>query len=387
MQIFCYDFASDGLNSLGICENATSILWTRKFFSGDVFTIRLPATPENIKLFSKLHVVELMLDSSNSDSYYCGVITDFDISKTVSGEELTVSGMSPDGFLERRILRYWNVGDTFMEIINKNAGDTALTARQFPCTSFMTSSDFSGVYGEAMLNKKLSEYVKQAGQFLGVGLQSYIRHNFVDISTGKYRKPFIAVEARQGVDRSISQTANKAVVFSDAYENATDFEYSYSDNGAVNAAIVYSEEQYNENSKIDIAAYEQWFDADTTGYERSEKVAKIKAVTAEESRGTAGTWTILDSAATALSAKEKANSSYADTTEFFNCKLLLSKSYDDIVQLGDIVTAQNTGWGVTSDKRITEITHQFTSAGTDVLAYLGETYKSTFEILNGKQEG
>ena len=387
MQIFCYDFASDGLNLLGICENATSILWTRKFFSGDEFAVRLPATPENIKLFSKLHVVELMLDNSNSDSYYCGIITDFDISKTVSGEELTVSGMSPDGFLERRILRYWDTGDTFMGIINKNAGDTALAARQFPCTSFMISVDFNGVYGEAMLNKKLSEYVKQAGQFLGVGLQSYIRHNFVDITTGKYRKPFIAIEARRGIDRSISQTVNKAVVFSDAYENATDFEYSYSDNGTVNAAIVYSEAQYNENSKVDVVAYEQWFDANTEGYERSEKIAKIKAVTAEESRGTSGTWTILDSTATASLAEEKANSLYADATEFFNCKLLLPKSYDDIVQLGDIVTAQNTRWGVTSDKRITEISHQITSGGTDALAYLGETYKNTFEILNNRQEG
>lgn len=387
MQIFCYDFASDGLNLLGICENATSILWTRKFFSGDEFTVRLPATPENIKLFSKLHVVELMLDNSSSDSYYCGIITDFDISKTVSGEELTVSGMSPDGFLERRILRYWNTGDTFMEIINKNAGDTALAARQFPCTSFMTSVDFNGVYGEAMLNKKLSEYVKQAGQFLGVGLQSYIRHNFVDISTGKYRKPFIAVEAKKGVDRSVSQTANKPLVFSDAYENATDFEYSYSDNGTVNAAIIYSESQYNENSKVDVVAYEQWFDANIEGYERSEKIAKIKAVTKEEIRGETGTWTILDSTATASLAKEKANSIHADATEFFNCKLLLPKSYDDIMQLGDIVTVQNTRWDVTSDKRITEISHQITSGGTDTLAYLGETYKNTFEILNNRQEG
>lgn len=387
-QLMCYKTKENYLDLLGICENATSILWTRSFYQGDTFKIRVPATNANVSLFSKYNVVELFMDKPTDNSYCCGIITDISIAHTVKGYEITATGTSPDGFLSNRILLDYAVGDTFTDIINKNTANE----RAFPATTFI-SADFNGVYGEAMRNKKLSEYVKQAGQFLGVGLQSYIKHNFVDLETGKYTKPFIAVEARKGVDRSAAQSDNKAVVFSDNRENATDFEYRFSDNGTVDAVYVYSESQINEASKTDVKAYNNWFIAESApaGYERCEKVTKIQPVKKSESRaledGTFEDWTVLDESATDTFAQNKAESQYSYPTEFFDCQIILPDNYNKYVDLGDIATMQNVHWGITADKRITEIIHFYNSNGSKITATFGEPYKSTFEILTNKQEG
>ena len=386
MELLCYKINGEYLDLLGICNNANSILWTLNFFKGDTFTIKAPASAENIKLFAKGNVVELLKNQNNSKSYYCGIITSVSIRQTMQGEQINVQGKSADGMLDRRILTEYATGDSFMTILRKNAGDLALIGRNFPATSFITNKDFSGVFGDAMRWKKLSEYVSTAGQFLGVGLRAYIAHNVVDLETGEYLKPYFAVEAYEGVDRSVEQTENKAVVFSDVYQNATNFEYDYNENGAVTSAVMYSDAKYDADSKTDIESY-IGYDGAAVGYDRIEKVGKVTAVTTRENRGSAlapDWWTVLDYNATAESAEEKRDTMYVKPTSAFDCELTLTESYSKAFDLGDIITVQNSIWSIVGNKRITQITELYDSNKTQIKATIGEPLKSLSEIIGSR---
>ena len=385
MELLCYKINGEYLDLLGICNNSSSILWTLNFFKGDTFSVKVPANSENIKLFAKGNVVELMKNTSSNNSKHCGIITSVSIRQTMQGEQINVQGKSVDGMLDRRVLTEYATGDSFMTILRKNAGDLALVGRNFPATSFITNEDFSGVFGDAMRFKKLSEYANTAGQFLGVGLRTTIAHNVVDIETGEYLKPYFIVEAYEGVDRTIDQTENKAVVFSDVYQNATNFEYDYNENGAVTSVVMYSNADYDAVNKIDVESF-VGYDA-ATGFDRIEKAGTVKAVTMEENRGSALSpdwWTVLDYNATAEVAKEKQDTIYVKPTSAFDCELFLTESYSKSFELGDIITIQNTVWGVVENKQITQITELYDSNKTQIKATIGEPLKSLSEIMRSR---
>ena len=53
MEIYSYHIDGDYLKLDGVCDEWFEILWTRRFFKGDDFTITLPPTSKNIELFSE----------------------------------------------------------------------------------------------------------------------------------------------------------------------------------------------------------------------------------------------------------------------------------------------------------------------------------------------
>ena len=53
MEIYSYHIDGDYLKLDGVCDEWFEILWTRRFFTGDDFTITLPPTARNIELFSE----------------------------------------------------------------------------------------------------------------------------------------------------------------------------------------------------------------------------------------------------------------------------------------------------------------------------------------------
>ena len=207
MIIYSYHLDGEWLKLDGICEDWFEILWTRRFFKGDDFTITVPPTETNIKRFFEGQIVELVDPDNIQDiSEYAGVITSVSI---VSGanSKLTVSGKSFDGMLERRVLSAWalNGGDTIMTVLRRNAGDMAIESRRFIGTTFISDTDNDPVAPSlAQLQfKKLSDYITTVGQELGWGLQSAIRHNYYDADTGSILPPHIIITGRYSVDHSV----------------------------------------------------------------------------------------------------------------------------------------------------------------------------------------
>lgn len=371
MEIYSYHIDGDHLTLDGVCEEWFEILWTRRFFKGDEFTISLPPTEKNIALFAEGKVIELAkLNPLTGASEHAGIITGVSIT---SGEKaaLNISGQSFDGLLDRRILSEYEYSDTAMTVFRKNAGDLANAKRQFAATVFDTSVDTANCGAKGMLFKTLAEYANALASKAGFCLQSHISHDGTS--------PHIVIVGRQSVDRSIAQTAVKRVIFSDEYDTAADFERQYSENGAVTGVVVGSKLQYNDTTHIDVEQYTDYF-GDAQSYDRIEKYQSITPVTKTETRGKTE-WTVLDDWNTFLVASELSEGCYISATDYFGAEIIIKGDWEQIFDVGDIVTVQNTAWSAVANKQVTEVREYWGADDVTVTATLGEPQKTLTEIL------
>lgn len=370
-EINSYHIDGDHLTLDGVCEEWFEILWTRRFFKGDEFTISLPPTEKNIALFSEGKVIELAkVNPLTGASEHAGIITGVAIT---SGEKaaLTISGQSFDGLLDRRILSEYEYSDTAMTVFRKNAGDLANVKRQFAATVFDTSVDTANCGAKGMLFKTLAEYANALASKAGFCLQSHISHDGTS--------PHIVIVGRQSVDRSIVQTAVKRVIFSNEYDTAFDFERQYSDNGAVTGVVVGSKLQHNDTTHIDVEQYTDYF-GDAQSYGRIEKYQSITPVTKTEMRGKVE-WTVLDDWNTFLAADELAATCYVSSTDCFGADVVIQDGWESKFNIGDIVTVQNTAWNMTTNKQVSEIQEYWGADDVTVTATLGDPPKTLTEIL------
>ena len=371
MEIYSYHIDGDYLTLDGVCDKWFEILWTRRFFKGDDFTITLPPTARNIELFSEGKVIELAkVNPLTGTSEHAGIITSTEIT---SGEKavLTVSGQNFVGLLDRRILSECEYNDTAMTVFRKNAGDLANAKRRFAATTFDAESDTANYNATRMLFKTLTEYAATLAANVGWGLQSRIAHD----KSGVH----IVIGGRNRVDRSISQTDVKRVIFSDEYDTAADFERQHSDSGAVTGVVVGSKLQHNDTTHIDVEQYTDYF-GDAQSYDRIEKYQSITPVTKTEMRGKVE-WTVLDDWNTFLAADELAATCYVSSTDCFGADVVIQDGWESKFNIGDIVTVQNTAWNMTTNKQVSEIQEYWGADSVTVTATLGEPQKTLTEIL------
>lgn len=388
MEILVYQIKNTCLKLLAVCDDATSILWKHRFYSEGTFNIVVPATLDNINVFTKNHVVELMkpnLAKISNRSNSCGIITSVNIASSDNGEFITVDGISFDGMLDRRILLEWKSSDTVMQTICRNAGPLALEGRRFEATMFDDTLDCPGVHNQSMEYKKLSEYVQSVGQAAGWGVQSCIVHNEVG-EDNKTLEPYILMYGKYVVDRSVAQQVNHPVVFSDMYENAINFEHAYDENGSINAVIIVSPSQFDMSKHIDVSRYIGFFDNNSSGYSRIEKYQEIAPVTTTQARGSEEPvlWEVLDEFATEKMAKKVSDTVYVPPTNNFTCEIVLQRDWEEIFEVGDIVTVQCQAWGRSENKCVTEVTEFYDANSAEITATLGEPSKSLLEILANK---
>lgn len=372
MEIYSYHIDGDYLKLDGVCDEWFEILWTRRFFKGDDFKIKLPPTVRNIELFSEGKVIELAkVNPLTGASERAGIITSTEIS---SGEKavLTVSGQNFVGLLSRRILADYALGDTAMTVLRKNAGDLAQKKRQLGATTFDSTADCPAYQARQMLFKQLSDFVGNIASVKEWSLQSRIAHDKSGVQ--------IVMSGRQSVDRSVSQTNVAHVIFSDVSETAADFERQHSDNGAVTGVVVGSPKQYNDSSHIDVEQYIDFF-GDAQSYGRIEKYQSISPVTKKEYRDKVE-WTVLDEWETFRAADEMAAASYVSATDFFGASIIINGDWESKFAVGDIVTVQNTTWSAVANKQITEVREYWGADNITITATLGEPAKTLSEILN-----
>lgn len=372
MDLRCYhiDVEGDRLILDGICEEWFAVLWNRRFAKGDDFTIELPPTVRNIALFSEGKVIELMkLHPLTGASEHVGIITAVTIN---SGERsvLTISGQSFDGMLERRILAEYEFRSTAMTIFRKNAGDLAHELRRLGALAFDTSTDIEDGTAAVYKFKPLSEYQNYLAADKGFGLRSSIEHG----STVRAVISGFAI-----ADRSVHQSDIKRVIFSDDFENASSFERSHTESGAVTGVVVGSAARRNTTTHVDIAQFISFY-GDASGYDRIEKFQEVTPVTVQEDRGGV-MWEVIDEWETMLRANELVKPLYVSATDFFGAELSINGEWETKFMLGDIVTVHCRDWDMSADKQISEIKEFWDADNVTVTATLGEPPKTLMEVF------
>ena len=367
MDIWIYDIFDDGLKTVGISEQASSFMWTERFAKSDTFSIELPPTTENSAIFTANRII--------AAENFSGIIT----SVKITDKKLTIGGTSLNGILSRRVITNYDWEDTVMTLIDKNCALSAETSRRFPALSVDYSNDCPGYFSSALVHNTLADYAEIIAGSEDFGIFGKINHSTKQIELyGRYAQ-----------DRSVEQTVNKQVVFSDNYENISDITYNFSNANVINQVTVFSEGEYNDTNHIDIDRFEQTFtQEEKSGFELGEAYVEIDPVTTVEYRasGTGSVaWTILSFGRTQAKAQTVAQETFSAAINNVGCTLIAEKNWREKFAVGDIVTITVDKYNITLSKRIAEVT-TFISANKNVVEIvLGEPTKTLSDLLKKRR--
>ena len=261
MDIFVYntDVSGSKLKLKGVIDTVERIVWKRRFIEGDEFEITMPCNEKNLKLVTEQTVVEVPYR-------YCGIITEINLFVRKGVCILKAKGCSLDGMLERRVLIKCSSSDSVMTVLDKNAGEAADDFRRFPAVKFDFTVDCTGMDNYSYQYGSLSSYINAAGRENSFCVCSEIVHEGCEA--------YIRIFGRYGVDRSVEQSVNTQLVYTDVYENISDGEYHYSEKGAMTGAFVYSEAK--QIGEYTVESWNKLYGTEMTGYARCEKSFRIE---------------------------------------------------------------------------------------------------------------
>ena len=197
MQLRIYN--SD-LELQGITENQTSVIWSRKYYECGNFSVVLPITDDNIRLYKIGNIV------SKRDSIEAGVIEDLQIHESYDEHSITASGRFLSSYMDRRLIRPIFKFDGLVEVAMR----TILTnAEEIPLVELGELQGFTDEVTFQATYKDLLAYETKLAKAAGLGFR--FRPDFEEKK--------IYFEVYQGLDKSRNQTDRAFVEFSDKFDN------------------------------------------------------------------------------------------------------------------------------------------------------------------------
>lgn len=238
MQIEVYNMLADGeklnITLEAICDSFSSLLWDVEYYQCGSFEVYIAANPRNIEIFKTGRIV-----GRDDDKEHFGLIESVKIETDAEdGDYLIVSGRFLMCLLERRII--------------------------YPTCSFISQTSYSEIVRSVVLQNAISDDNRKiSGLLLGsvsgdcwdqttklqvsynnlmewiyticekIGGTANIRLN--KISGEQYE---MILDLSEGTDRSIMQSENSHIIFSDGYTNLLSFTYSSDTSAQKNFAYV-----------------------------------------------------------------------------------------------------------------------------------------------------
>ena len=346
MEIRIYDA---DLNFMGLIENQTSLLWTRKYFETGTFELHCPITDFNRKL------VKLGCLVWKKEATEAGVIEDIKLTENSTSNEITAKGRFLESYMDRRLIRpLYNISAGLVETAMREILSNAVA---IPNVQLGTVQGYTETVTFQAAYKNLLSYEIKLSKSSNIGFR--FRPDF----TAKT----ITFELYKGLDRSISQADRNRVIFSDSYNNINDA--SYSKNDQLQKTVCYVGGSGEGTAKIYVTAG----DDTLAGLERRETYIDASDVTSDDITDAEYKAALVQRGQTELDA-DALSESFECTTEA-DSNFKYKSGYD----LGDIVTLQKKGWGVSEDLRITEITETYENGAMTVSPTLGTPLPETID--------
>ena len=381
----------------GVCSVYNSLIWHRKFYESGYFELEAPATPLNIELLKNHNFI------AKPNSTEVGYIRTIQITRDEEqGEYIKVSGNFLSCILRQRIVLS---GNTLQEIITNNLVSSANSNRNLPN---LILADFTDVPCNVNTHgKNVGELVEAMARRDNFGYRIALDH-----STKK-----LVFSTFQGIDRSVNQTQNPQIKFCKQYGNLLSIDYMRSDTNAVNCAYGRTvmpagnqrKESYDPSffpdSKPMIYSYaNRYFESESdlgkTGFDRFETYIETEAKMVDTYIGTfavdwdqQGTWTrVGDYYETSIDPQSfwELNAELAnailnpDGTENFEGKVKFKDDYKKDYDLGDIVTVFDKKWGISINRRITEVMEYYDHNTDEIQPVFGSPLPTIMDILKNK---
>lgn len=227
------------LETVGVIDTFTSIIWTKRHFSAGDFELYLPVTTNSINLLQTGNYIYRADDESVMIIEKIIITTDAE-----NGNFLTVSGRSLESILARRIV--WNltvfvgyVEDFIRKLINENAIEPKETNRTISNLILADKIGLEDRFLKQVTGDNLYEVIVEICTTYKVGWKITLNES----------KQFV-FSLYKGVDRSYNQSENPYVIFSPEFDNLINSNYEKDTSTFLNVALVAGEgEGYNRKTQ------------------------------------------------------------------------------------------------------------------------------------------
>lgn len=316
-------------NTVGVIDDYISFIWTTRYYATGDFELQTDITDKARELLKKDYYVW------REDDENIGVIERVRIVRDEEEHEtLIVSGRFLSCILSRRIIaQNVSISGTFSDVVNQmittQAINPEIEARKIPG---LTLGNYSVDYQVSMQydGENLLESIEELCETYMVGQKTTFGEN------GSF-----VFQLYNGVDRSYNQDVNPYVIFSGQYDNLASSDYEENYGGMVTDMLVIGAE--DETTRLQAWVSRQ----ENNGLARYENYMQANDAPTDGSITEQEFWKMLeDEGAAKLTSF---TSAFAGNVYFDNVQ------YRKDVFMGDIVTIENSEWGIYINARIVEI--------------------------------
>lgn len=331
---------------LGIVENQTSLIWTRKFRKPGNFEVHAPITMENLLLFKRENLIW------KKGSKEAGVVEDVRMEESDIKKSMVIKGRFLESYMDRRLVRGTvNFSGKAEEAMRIVFGEVT----PIPRVKLGEIKGFEEIVDFQVTCKNLLEYEQKLAAASNIGFR--LRPDF--------NAKEIIFETYQGSDKSIKAGINSRVMFSENYNNLNNSVYQINSQLYKTLAYVGGEGEGAERKYVTVGEGE--------GLELRELFVDAKDIRSEGLTTEEYEALLIQRGIEKLAENCISETFECDTGADVNFKYKVD--YD----LGDIVSVRKKAWGITQDKRIEEITEIYEYGQMMVVPTLGNPLPETVD--------
>ena len=346
MEIRLYD---PNMDFLGVTENQTSLLWTRRYFEPGEFELHAPVTPYNVGLL-KLNNLVWMRGAAEA-----GVIEDVKTEQNNIKNEITVKGRFLESYMDRRLIRptlnYSGLTEVAMRTILSNIQVPIPKVQLGELNGYDETITFQATY------KNLMEYETKLAKSALFGYR--FRPDFTNKT--------ITFEIYKGIDHSRSQTDRNWVEFSESYKNVSSA--SSQENSQLYKNVCYVGGQGEGSERVWVTVG----DDTLVGLDRREVYRNASDVSRDDVSYATYVEELRQRGYQELEEDSIAYSFETTTTPRGNF------NYKENYDLGDIVTIKKENWGLSVDLRLSAITEVYEHGTATIQPTFGSPLPETID--------
>ena len=232
MQIEIYSLTAKekhiSVDLVAVCDSFSSLLWDVEYYECGCFEVYIAANPQNVDIFQLGRIV-----GRDDDKEHFGIIESVKIETNAEdGDYLTVSGGFLTCLLERRIIYpSFSANNTYENIVRNVLSQNVISAgiRSIPGLSMGTVSGmcWQGKTRLQVSYNNLMEWLYTICETIGGSANIRMDGNT------------LKCDLFEGTDRSILQSENPHIVFSDSYNNLLSFSFAADSSVQKNFAYVF----------------------------------------------------------------------------------------------------------------------------------------------------
>ena len=353
-----YVFNRD-IELLGVIDNFTSLIWTRKFYKAGEFQLTL-----NAHYLPLLEQGNIICKKKYDEA---GYIVSRNITLTEEGDEvLTIKGRFMANYLSQRI--NWgiiNFNGTVEDFTRKLVTDNCIAAsdplRNIPRLELAAKKDFTekircqNSYG--YLDEELTNIAETYGISYKINLD--------------YKNKKLIFENYKGVNRTVSQNSIAPCIFSRDFENVLSQEFTESKQDFKNVALVAGEGEGTDRILVTINS--------ANGLDRHELFVDARDLRKDNDSNTLTDAEYKEVLAT------RGNNALAECKEIKAFESTINSNgnneYKVDYDLGDSITIADKKWGLTINTTITEVQEVYENGYVSIIPTFGNNVPTIIDKL------